>query len=587
MKHNNTLERVLRRSLAGLACAWACTNGCAAEAGHVQIDLALASDGVLELAYTLPPGITELNFLDGGAGHVVFRGKHLQPATPCARLEAKRMLLLDEPGCGSVMRWRVQPLLLNAYRQYEAAQPLSDGTLLADTGYYAAVAPGHGLRWVLHSPANGYVIGQGGVVQGEVSLAATTEQVQTALDQPGTDEPLAVAFHHYVLLGMAPTERLGQVTLVSDPALDAGRAQQIRQTLGEAVMRLTKAYGEAPSTPPMVVASVADVNGWHGDTTAGNTMRLRLPRLADAVSASRLDRFVTHEAVHWWNAGIYRTDHSKPWLHEGHADWASLLLLREAGKLDAEAVASQVQTSLNRCVIVRGETPASQLTPSMRDDSYACGLTLMMLAQALHAQRSTDPTSQGLHMLASLHLGTSSLDQQRLIAWADGTAQGGTLHTLLTDESVGFTSGLQQTLAILKLADAPLLRDVPAPFPSEASALLARTLMQALMARDCGGSADFWTLPDRIRIGMRATCQNLRIGQDVLSVNGTPMFPNTLAAWNGAQQSCQTGKELSLAYADGSYSLQPCPAQWPVLPITQWITLRPDALARMGLKRQP
>ena len=190
-------------------------------------------------------------------------------------------------------------------------------------------------------------------------------------------------------------------------------------------------------------------------------------------------------------------------------------------------------------------------------------------------------------MLASLHLGTSGLDQLRLSAWADGTAQGGTLHTLLTDESVGFTSGLQQTLAKLKLADAPLLREIPAPFPTEAGALLARTLMQALMARDCGGSTDFWTLADRIRIGTRATCQNLRMGQDVLSVNGTLLFPNTLAAWNDAQQSCQTGKELSLGYADGSHSLQPCPAQWPALPITQWITLRPDALAHMGLKRQP
>jgi hypothetical protein len=576
-----------RRALTGLACAWACASVCAAEAADVQIDLSLASDGALELAYTLPPGVTELSFLDGGAGHAVFRSQYLQAADACAQLEPTRMVLHEGPGCAQVLRWRVKPLLLNTNRQYEAAQPLSDGTLLADTGYYAAVATEHGLHWVLHAPTDGYAIAQGEVVRRNAHLRADARQVQSAQQQPCSSYPLAVATHHYVVLGRAPTERLGRVTLVRDPALDEARAQQIRQTLRESVERLTRAYGVAPPTPPVAVLSVADVDGWHGDTTAGNMMRLRLPRQTDASAAPGLDRFVAHETVHWWNAGIFGTDYSKPWLHEGHAEWAGLLLLREAGKLDDAAFTVQLQSNLNRCAMVRGETPAATLTRTSRDDVYACGLTVMALAQALHSRRNTDPALQGLGMLASLHQGTDALSEMRLIAWADGTAQGGTLHTLLSDESVGFASGLSQALAQLKVADAQPLRDIPAPLPREAGALLAGSLMQALMVRDCGGSVDFWTLPDRLRIGQRAACQNLRMGQDVLSVHQVPLFPDTLAAWNEAQQSCQTGQDLSLGYADGSHSVQPCPSTWPQLPLNRWIVPRQDALPLLGLTHLP
>lgn len=584
------LMTTLRTALAGLTCAAACGHGLAAEADEVRIDLALASDGALELAYTLPAGVTELRFLDGGAGHAVFRSQHLKPAHACARLEPQGMQLRAGPGCGQVMRWRVQPLVLAANRQYEPAQPLADGTLLADTGHYAAVAPGHGLRWVLHAPAGGYAIAQGEVVRGNASLVADARQVQAALDQPHSEDseaPLATASHHYVVLGRAPTERVGRITLVRDPALDEARLQQTRQTLREAYERLAQAYGAAPTTAPVVVLAVADQPGWHGDTAAGNTMRLRLPRQADPSSAPWLDRFIAHETVHWWNAGLYSTDHSKPWLHEGHAEWAAMLLMREAGKLSDAAMAQQLQASLNRCAAVRGDAPAAKLTSTQRDDPYACGLALMVLAQTLHAQRNTDPSLRGLRLLARLHQGAGSLSQPGLIAWADGSAQGGTLHTLLNDDGLGFTTGLGQALARLKLADATPLRELPAPLPREAASQLAGTLMQALMSRDCGGSVDFWTLPDRLRIGTRATCQHLHVGEDVVSVHELPLFPDTLAAWDEAQQSCQTDEELSLGYADGSHSLQPCPARWPALPITQWIQLRPDALPRMGLKRQP
>ncbi len=230
---------------------------------------------------------------------------------------------------------RVQPRPLALDLGYQPAQALSDGGLLAYTGHYTVLLPGHALRWRWLVPADGYLV-QAGAMHAQRQTPVVEQLVSAAgvarSRVPSYDSVRLLGAHQYVWWGRRAPEPLpdGGGSLVLDPRLDATRAERIRRALRGDMAALKDAYGQAPEGPVGVLVPVEQAQQFRGDTTDGRMMRLQLPDNASAMPGPRLERFIAHEVTHWWNAGVFHSDALRPWLHEGHAEWAAQLLLHQA-----------------------------------------------------------------------------------------------------------------------------------------------------------------------------------------------------------------------------------------------------------------
>lgn len=452
----------LRRQGAWAALAVAMASHAAPAEPELSIEMSLLPDGALQVRYTPPPDVRELTFWNPIPGaHDAWRAAMMAPADACTELTRRTLRIHDSPAC-SAATVRVTPKLLALDASYQPAEALGNvderggqGGLLAYTGHYTALLPGHALRWRWVVPPGGYLV-QAGATHAQAQVAVVEQLVSPAtVDRsrvPSYVSVRALGAHQYVWWGRWAPEQLpeGAGSLVLDPRLDAVRAQRIRTALQGDMAALKAAYGRGPAGPVGVLVPLEESQRFHGDTTEGRMMRLQLPAMAGptAMTGTRLERFVAHEVAHWWNAGVFYSDALRPWLHEGHAEWVALLLQHRAGREDDQAVRASVEAAINTCLQLRGDLPAAQLPLGFSDvdDPYACGLALMVLAQALHHTRATAAPTPGsaLNELASLHLDNPALGVVGFARWADGppSATGpDPMRQLLTDLNLGFASG--------------------------------------------------------------------------------------------------------------------------------------------------
>ncbi|TDM09261.1 MAG: hypothetical protein C4K60_08185 [Ideonella sp. MAG2] len=106
MTFNKRFLAFLRAALTCLVCMAAGGQATAVPGEPVRMDLSMASNGALEVAYTLPSGVTQLRFLNG-QDDAFFRRKHMKSADGCGALETVRMVLRKNANCAHVMTWRV------------------------------------------------------------------------------------------------------------------------------------------------------------------------------------------------------------------------------------------------------------------------------------------------------------------------------------------------------------------------------------------------------------------------------------------------------------------------------------------------
>ncbi len=558
--------------------------GVQAHAGELLIESALADDGALLLSYTPPVGVTELKRWNRSEAARDFWREQIKPLDDCSSFDEDMIRLRPDVACKTV-RLRIEPKLLSRVASYEAAQPISGTGLIAYSGFYAAALPGQALRWRWLAPQDGYVLQAGQVERRGAELLVDAATVDRALAL-GVDEVEAwslLGARQYAYLGRAPLLGFKGGSLVRDPTLDDARVGLIRGTLERTMQDLTLAYGAIPPGPVGVVASSSDLSGFQGDVSDGRMMRLRLDRTPlEAEGADAVQQFVTHEAVHWWNMGLRHSDPTRPWLHEGHADWATLLMLRQHGVWDEATATTMSEQVLNHCLLARGNHPAASLPPgySKQDDAYACGFALMMLAQA---QRHNDQSERSpLALLATLHPRNAVLDTPRFATWADGAASG-PMHALLFDEKLPFASAYLARLQALGLADTQPLADTSTGIRAQ----VAGRLLIALMVADCGsfgfsanygGDFGFFKLDSRPR-----SCRSLRRGGEVMAVDGKLLIADPLAAWDAASAACAEGQPLQIGYRQGPPSQMACPIELPAPPVRELLRLKPDALQRIGV----
>lgn len=574
------MNRSLHRVLLALALSIAALP---ALGGELLIDVQLRADGALELRYAPPAGVRELPFWDAAPdAHPRWRGALFEAGDECTEATATGLRLRD--GCAAATL-RVRPRLVALDAVYEPAQPISDGSgVLMYAGHYAVLLPGHALHWRWRAPQGGYLLHLGQRGEATVDQVVPAEVVDRALASGGTDAATReVGAHQVVFLGRTRVDAVAGGWLVVDPALDADRLARIRKSLLFNVATLTRAFGTPPRGSFAVVTAISSVPGFHGDTSSGQMMRLRLN--AAPQMGKELEHFVAHESAHWWNNGLYRSDHAQPWLHEGNAEWLSRLLMREAGDIDDGALRDAIEAALNRCAAARRDRPAATIKGRRGDDSYACGMSLMLLA---HAQRAAATAGErhALELMAGLQRRHPALDAARFAQWADDRDDGrGPMGRLLLDPAQGFAAGFGARLAALGLAEA---RDIDAQtaLPPDLRMRFGMALMTALMERDCGGRASFWVVDAALKLdNAKLGCERLPVGAEVVALAGRPVLDAPVAAWQAARAGCAAAGKLAVGYRDGSVGELTCPQALPAMPLRQLLRLTPQALDRLGLTR--
>jgi len=575
---------VLRGILLALFGGILCGQALAAE---MLIEFSLADDGALLVSYTPPAGVRELPRWDRSAVARDFWATQVQPRDACTSLGEDHIRLSEGAHCKSA-RLRVTPKLLARNASYEAAQPISGTGVLAYSGFYAVTLAGFDLHWRWLAPETGYVLQDGRVHRRQADLLVGSNMVSAAVSA-GSDDPNSwsqIGARHYAYLGKAHLMEFPGGTLVRDPALDEARVDLILRTLVRTMADLSQAYGASPVGPVGVVTSTADLSNFHGDVSEGRMMRLRLvpAEKEQDPKGQGLQSFVMHETAHWWNMGVRRSDSDRPWMHEGHADWLVLLMQSQHGDWSADTLKAMAASAINRCLLARGELPAAALAPgySRQDDPYACGFSLMLMAQAqTHARRDPTDSRTPLALLAGLHPKLGLLDMNGFASWADGGTKG-PMHGLLFNPVQPFSSGLSQVLQTLQIAEA-----VPVSESGfQARAKIAGRMMMALMETDCGSfgftsnsaAGGFFSLD---REG--PVCASLRRGQDVQTLENVPMLADPVSAWGAMKKACESGRHLTVGYREGGGSSLPCPRAMPAEPPRHLLRLQAGALQRLGL----
>jgi hypothetical protein len=574
----------------------------------VRIRLSLDDKGQLLVRYQAPPEVMQLSFAQRDARlDEVARGPMMRPADGCGRLVPGGIALKGGKDCAEGATFVVVPKELDAWALYEPAQPTSDGGVLTWTGAWAAVAPGHPLRWEFVAPAGGYVFDEGARQAGPVRREAMAPTGDAPLDEA---QLKALHAAHGVYLGRSPVIETDGLSFVRDPALPDALVTTLVSTTRSVVDAYARASGLRPDGPVGVVmiasASTPDrAYRYHGDRNEGRMLRLsfrNVPATLSAHDVAGVQHFVAHEVAHLWNHGVWRSDMAQPWLHEGDAEWTSWTTLARLGALPPGTLQVQLETAVDTCLVARGEAPAATMKAdwASRDDPYACGFALQLLAWTRRPSGDGDP----LAGWAALHREYPDLTVAQFAAYADAghasTASPAPAPTANAKSRGKPANAATRPAATRAANDGPtmttLLQDPRAPFADtylaalaarvpqlqlsdsepEAAALrraLAARLFAALSIEDCNGT-DFTVRDDDIVLGHDLACRHLPAGRRVEGIAGQPLLAHPMGAWRAAAQDCALHAEVEVSFADARPEKVACPA----LPPVPRLVRLPDAL---------
>jgi hypothetical protein len=177
------------------------------------------------------------------------------------------------------------------------------------------------------------------------------------------------------------------VTVVADPATPLWLVSRTRADLAAGVGAFTRSLGaKLPRKPVLIVKHVPGPRGYNvGDVTPGAVASLRFHGAAwereDPVAARQIQSFVLHEVFHFWNGGLASpADGTPTWLHEGGAEYASLVGGLKGGVLTEEDVRGRLSEALGRCrtaLELSGDKSLSGMGFLSNQVRYPCGMVLL------------------------------------------------------------------------------------------------------------------------------------------------------------------------------------------------------------------
>lgn len=241
-------------------------------------------------------------------------------------------------------------------------------------------------------------VGAGGVFYGpalkadanwRTRLRVITGRGETRLPAgvPNIDSSLYIGPAAYVTHG-------AEADLIASPDTPAALRERVTTSLATA-MRVysTRLHATLPTRPIVVMTQAGAGEGFVGDVTPGPFVSLRFygPAEQQLSNAYRVSRFVSHEVFHFWNGSLVSNAEGAPsWLHEGGADYATLLANMESGALDDAGMRNELGDALTHCR--RGlehehDVGMNDIAFLSMDVRYPCGIVIQWAA-SLGAERA-------------------------------------------------------------------------------------------------------------------------------------------------------------------------------------------------------
>jgi hypothetical protein len=381
---------------------------------------------------------------------------------------------------------------------------------------------------------------------------------------------------------------------VTDPAMPGWLADLARADLAAAVRLYGDALGTPLPTPPLLVMKFQEDarSTYVGDVTPGPVVALRFHGAKwskpDAEAARTIHAFLLHEAFHFWNGNIATPADGNPtWLHEGGADYASLLVGVDGGMMDDADVRQRLGQALNRCRTAlqgRGDPSLAKAGFLSNGIRYPCGTVL--------------------HWAIDLTLRASPAHRTSLDAWAT------TIAAARRRPSHDYTLGDFYAAAGLadpaRVAPLTLLVDTAGParwwaLPAALNALGAdvgaevtpvgrRTAMLFHLLREsCGppevsGGFGYYGDGKTIKLQSPSVCGVLAGDPTLKSVAGGDPFAPSAETYAEVQRLCAAGKPVTFVTADSRILPAPCHRPLPDAPpdftVRRWLPAEDSPLPR-------
>lgn len=445
-----------------------------------------------------------------------------------------------------------------------------------------------------------YRLGDGGVLYapalvGDPAVWRTRLRFATAPGQirlPST----GVVDDSFVYIGPAAlrTEVPG-VTVVSAPGTPAWLVDTLADDLADGVRAYTSALGTPlPRKPLLLLKHEVRSDRTQADVTPGGIVAFRLygalPPEPDAATRGFFRPMMFHEAFHFWNGGLAAPVPGTPiWLHEGGAEYASLLGGLAAGSMTEEAVQARLAQDLDRCrsgLQNQGDKAMSKLAFLDNRVRYPCGAVIQWAAD-MHMRRASagrravlDAWADTVRVARSRPSRTYALRDFYAAAGIDAATP---LHAarLLVEESGPARWG-QLTAALRDLGAGV---SVGSTSETRKGALIFHLLGENCRAVE-GENVGYTTLGRTITLDSHAGC-GLLAGEPVLrSVEGGDPFEMAAATYAVVQAKCAAGKDVALTLGEGRPVAIACRKPLPLAPeayvVARW---RPELVSSSG--REP
>jgi hypothetical protein len=362
----------------------------------------------------------------------------------------------------------------------------------------------------------------------------------------------------YVFAGPSSYVHRGAADVVSAPSTPTWLLHDIEESAGATVAFYERRLG-APlrGHPTIVVTHEPDRDGsFHGDTTPGAMMSLRFYgsewNARDTAGIEVLADFVHHELFHFWNAELAHSSQgdTRPWLHEGGANYAALLASRERGTMNSERFYAALNRHLERCQMALGNRDLRTHGPRRGSDTYACGTVLEWAVDI------------GLRE-------TSNGQRDALSWWKDILAQAESNGRTYSFESAYALVGQEASRAADALLDAgderrwaafaEAARRYGAPMVQsrQASHDLAAALDHVL-ALHCGRDRGFFTFPDHVKLDTGTHCGVLDGDLEVDSISGFNPITASSAMYDKLRQLCAAKKPIDFSWKGQVVARAPC-----------------------------
>ena len=238
---------------------------------------------------------------------------------------------------------------------------------------------------VIYTP---YLLADSAAYETFIELKPTARNVALA----GTDHDApafgGIGTDRYVYIGPRDYVTEGLATFVTPPDLPPWIGNLVKSRFGNVLQLYQTRLGRPLPEPPTVMMTfnpAAATTSYRGDVSPGRIMSLRFQgpgweeRGAD--DSFTITHLIAHEAFHFWNGYLFnpRRSAEQPWLHEGAAEYASLLAEQDMEEIDEDGLRDDLQRRLNGCIAELG--PESLRGPRVAPGyvAYDCGVVVEWL----------------------------------------------------------------------------------------------------------------------------------------------------------------------------------------------------------------